>query len=237
MTRKIFEQISSFQGMQGVELSAAELALKGYTDKQIAEAYAYHLQNSPFPLKVCDIVEYWERKAGFDPAALKLTATEIYSKYFKHPETGCDYVCADPRVVYAFKLTFGSLLDYGRRTDYIEGIDKKEFVEAYVNADPRNYELAGNVIEGINHDNRPTVILIGDQEVARNIAHLEYGDNVKIRSDAQIERENLARLIAQRDDAKTDEMLSRHPQGGTGIESVEEAIKQMLEMTAKPRLA
>lgn len=155
-------------------------ALTGYTLGQIQEAYIEHVKHSPYPIKVSDIVSYWDRKYGNTTEALEQRAALIYEKYFKHPKTGFDHVTADKRIVYAFKVAFGTLAEYGSRTDFIEGIDKKDFVKAYVNARPEDYERAGNVIEGRNHNSNacdPTVVCIGTQ--AKSLAVKLYGEKVK----------------------------------------------------------
>lgn len=160
--------------------SINKTALMEYTAEQIQEAYVEHVKHSPYPIKVSDIVSYWDRKYGNTTEALEQRAALIYEKYFKHPKTGFDHVTADKRIVYAFKVAFGTLAEYGSRTDFIEGIDKKDFVKAYVNARPEDYERAGNVIEGRNHNSNacdPTVVCIGTQ--AKSLAVKLYGENVK----------------------------------------------------------
>lgn len=156
-------------------------ALAGYTLGQIQEAYIEHVKRSPYPIKVSDIVTYWDRKYGNTTEALEQRAALIYEKYFKHPKTGYDHVCADKRIVYAFRVAFGTLAEYGSRTNFVEGIDKKDFIKAYVNALPDDYELAGNVIEGRNHNSNasnPTVICMDGQ--AKAIALRLYGKAVNI---------------------------------------------------------
>lgn len=160
--------------------SINKAALMEYTAEQIQEAYVEHVKHSPYPIKVSDIVSYWDRKNGNTTEALEQRAALIYEKYFKHPKTGYDHVCADKRIVYAFRVAFGTLAEYGSRTDFIEGIDKKDFVKAYVNARPEDYERAGNVIEGRNHNSNacdPTVVCIGTQ--AKSLAVKLYGEKVK----------------------------------------------------------
>lgn len=160
--------------------SINKTALMEYTAEQIQEAYVEHVKRSPYPIKVSDIVSYWDRKYGNTTEALEQRAALIYEKYFKHPKTGFDHVTADKRIVYAFKVAFGTLAEYGSRTDFIEGIDKKDFVKAYVNARPEDYERAGNVIEGRNHNSNacdPTVVCIGTQ--AKSLAVKLYGEKVK----------------------------------------------------------
>ncbi len=160
--------------------SINKTALMEYTAEQIQEAYVEHVKRSPYPIKVSDIVSYWDRKNGNTTEALEQRAALIYEKYFKHPKTGFDHVTADKRIVYAFKVAFGTLAEYGSRTDFIEGIDKKDFVKAYVNARPEDYERAGNVIEGRNHNSNacdPTVVCIGTQ--AKSLAVKLYGEKVK----------------------------------------------------------
>ena len=154
-------------------------ALAGYTLGQIQEAYIEHVKRSPYPIKVSDIVTYWDRKCGNTTEALEQRAALIYEKYFKHPKTGYDHVCADKRIVYAFRVAFGTLAEYGSRTNFVEGIDKKDFIKAYVNARPEDYEQAGNVIEGLYHYSEaiPTVICIGG-EAAQKLAQEIYNNRV-----------------------------------------------------------
>lgn len=160
-------------------------ALQEYTTEQIQEAYIDHVKHSPWAVKVSDIVTYWDNKRGNTDAALEQKAALIYEKFFKYPKTGFDHV-ADKRTVYAFRVAFGTLTEYGRRTNFIDGIDKKEFIKAYVNAKPQDFELAGNVIEGRNHNyaaDDPSVICIGMQ--AKKLAVEIYGKNVRIVNDAK----------------------------------------------------
>jgi len=155
-------------------------ALQEYTAEQIQEAYIDHVKHSPWAVKVSDIVSYWDNKRGNTDAALEQKAALIYEKFFKYPKTGFDHV-ADKRTVYAFRVAFGTLTEYGRRTNFIDGIDKKEFIKAYVNAKPQDFELAGNVIEGRNHNyaaDDPSVICIGVQ--AKKLAVEIYGKKVRI---------------------------------------------------------
>lgn len=155
-------------------------ALQEYTAEQIQEAYIDHVKHSPWAIKVSDIVGYWDKKRGNTDAALEQKAALIYEKFFKYPKTGFDHV-ADKRTVYAFRVAFGTLTEYGKRTNFIDGIDKKEFIKAYVNAKQQDFELAGNVIEGRNHNyakDDPSVICIGKQ--AEKLAFEIYGKNVRI---------------------------------------------------------
>lgn len=154
-------------------------ALAGYSMGQIQEAYIEHVKRSPYPVKVSDIVTYWDRKCGNTDEALEQKAALIYERYFKYPRTGYDHVCADKRIVYAFRVAFGTLAEYGSRTDFIEGIDKKDFIKAYVNARPEDYKNIGNVIEGRNHYSNaiPTVVCIGGEKAAK-LANEIYNNRV-----------------------------------------------------------
>ncbi len=158
--------------------------LKDLSTEQIVEAYKEHAKHSPYQIKVSDIITYWERKAGQTPEQLEQRAALIYERYFRHVK-GFDHVCADKRVVYAFKVAFGSLQAYGQRTNYIDAIDKKDFIKAYVNAQPENYNLAGNVINGYrgaSGDKAPTVVAIGGN-ATRQLAKQIYGDDVRFSDD------------------------------------------------------
>lgn len=155
-------------------------ALQEYSTEQIQEAYIDHVKHSPWAVKVSDIVAYWDKKRGNTDAALEQKAALIYEKFFKYPKTGFDHI-ADKRTVYAFRVAFGTLTEYGRRTNFIDGIDKKEFIKAYVNARQQDFELGSNVIEGSNHNyakDDPSVICIGKQ--AEKLAFEIYGKKVRI---------------------------------------------------------
>ena len=94
--------------------------------------------------------------------------------------------------MYAFKLAFGSLQSYGQRTNFIDAIDKKEFVKAYVNARPEMYNMAGNVIKGYRYaseGNAPKVVAIGGN-ATRQLARQIYGDDVRF-SDDPVQRPQL----------------------------------------------
>lgn len=158
--------------------------LENYTPEAILEAYKDYIKHSPYQIKVSDIVTYWERKNGQTPEQLEQRASLIYERYFRHIKS-FDHVCADKRVVYAFKLAFGSLQSYGQRTNFIDAIDKKEFVKAYVNARPEMYNMAGNVIKGYrfaSEGNAPKVVAIGG-EATRRLARQIYGDEVRFSDD------------------------------------------------------
>lgn len=160
--------------------------LKDYDVNAIVEAYKEHIKHSPFQIKVSDIVGYWEKKTGQTAEQLEQRAALIYERYFRHIK-GYDHVCADKRVVYAFKLAFGSIQSYGQRTNYIDAIDKKDFVKAYVNAVPEMYNMAGNVIKGYRHasgEKAPMVVAIGG-EATKKIACQIYGDDVRFSDDVK----------------------------------------------------
>lgn len=165
-----------------IEVEATVMSLACFSKEQLLQAYISHKQASPYPLKVCDVFEYFKKMQGESDAQTESKAALIYERYFKHPKTGFDHV-ADKRTVYAFKVAFGSLTEYGSRTNFIDGIDKKEFIKAYVNASPNDYKFVGNVIEGRNHksnDAHPTVVCIGSQEQVGQIARELYGEQAKL---------------------------------------------------------
>ncbi len=165
-----------------VDVEATTLSLAGFNDNQLIQAYVDHKQKSPYAMKVCDVFDYFKAKNGNTDAQLESRAALIYERYFKNPKTGFDHV-ADQRTVYAFKVAFGSLAEYGSRTNFIDGIDKKDFVKAYINATPQDYQYVGNVIEGRNHksnDSNPTVVCIGSQEQLAPIAKQLYGETAKL---------------------------------------------------------
>lgn len=164
------------------EVYATAFALKDFDNNQIMEAFVYHKQVSPFPLKVCDVVNYWKQKLGISDIQLESKAALIYDQYFKHPKTGFDHVCDDRRVAYAFRVAFGSLAELGDHDPKYDALDRKEFIKAYVNAEPCNYELCPPVIVGRNHMSQAndTVILIGNQDKALSEAKRLYGEQVKI---------------------------------------------------------
>lgn len=171
--------------------------LQDYTVEMIVEAYKDYVKHSPYQIKVSDIVTYWEKKNGQTPEQLEQRASLIYERYFRHIKS-FDHVCADKRVVYAFKLAFGSLQSYGQRTNYIDAIDKKEFVKAYVNARPEMYNMAGNVIKGYRYaseGNAPKVVAIGG-EVTRRLAREIYGNDVRF-SDDPVSRPQLENKVPQ----------------------------------------
>lgn len=165
-----------------IDVEATLYSLAPFTKEQLMQVYMHHKQISPYPLKVCDVFEYVKQLNGTSDAQTESKAALIYERYFKHPKTGFDHV-ADKRTVYAFKVAFGSLTEYGSRTNFIDGIDKKEFIKAYVNASPNDYKFVGNVIEGRNHrsnDAHPTVVCIGSQEQVGQIARELYGEQAKL---------------------------------------------------------
>ena len=164
-----------------LDAEATMLALQSFTDEQIKAALVWHKQNSPYPMKVCDVVSFWKMKSRQNSEALEQKAALIYERFFKYPKTGYDHVTTDKRAVYAFRVAFGTLAEYGSRTSFIDGIDKRDFVKAYVNALPDDYELAGNVIEGRNHNSNasnPTVVCMDGP--AKAIALRLYGKAVNI---------------------------------------------------------
>lgn len=165
-----------------IDIEATTLSLANISDDILLRAYVDHKQKSPYAMKVCDVFNFIKSQSGSTDEQLESRAALIYERYFKNPKTGFDHV-ADKRTVYAFKVAFGSLAEYGSRTNFIDGIDKKDFVKAYINATPQDYQYVGNVIEGRNHksnDSNPTVVCIGSQEQLAPIAKQLYGEAAKL---------------------------------------------------------
>ena len=176
---KLLKELGFINPDSELDTVANVQVLKPFSNEQITEAFISHKAQSPYPIKVCDVVDYWKKKSGQTDAQLEQRAAMIYERHFKNPKTGYDHV-ADKRTVYAFRVAFGTLSEYGSRTNFIDAVDKKDFIKAYVNARPEDYEHVGNVIEGRNHrytDANSTVVCIG--EASKELAKKIYGAGIK----------------------------------------------------------
>lgn len=159
-------------------------ALNGVPDDVIIAAYKYHKLNSPYKFQICNIKEYADKMTGKTQEALELEASEIYQKYFSIPSTGKDILCENKRAAYAFQVAFGNFKKYGSDVGRIDSIDRRDFIKAYVNADPRNYEHANNILEGYNHNSKDCqVVIIGDQTKGAMLAKKIYGEQVRLSLD------------------------------------------------------
>lgn len=225
---ELLKQLGLIEPNNNLDAQATMFALRDYKNVQVYEAYAFHKTVSPYPMKVCEVVEYWKKKKGETPEALEQKAALIYEEFFKHPKTGYDHV-ADKRIVYAFKVAFGSFIEYGNRTDYIEGIDKKDFIKAYVNARPEDYQFSSNVIPGLYHYNTnpdPRVICIGEQVKA--LAREIYGNKVVIENYVTYKRP--PQLEVKKEDKK--ELTPEEKKAM--LDKVQKAIEELTNMM-KPR--
>lgn len=183
MTRfELLASLNLFDPKNPVDVETTVQALDGLSDEQIKEALVFHKMNSPYPIKVFHIVQYWKTKSGQSNEILEQKASLIFERYFKHPRIEYDHVTSDQRIVFAFKIAFGSLFDYGRRKNFIAGVDKKDFIKTYVNARQEDYERAGYVIEGMCHDTYQMTgeaIVVAIDQQAMSIAQQLYSPNVK----------------------------------------------------------
>lgn len=153
--------------------------LANYSLQDVVEGLQYSALHSTYAPTVADVVKYIERKYGESVEALEAKAHLIYKKYFQHPDTGADHVCDDRRVAYAFQVAFGSLREYGSKTTTANSdvFDEKEFVKAYVNALPREYNTTPVIIKGLYHDNNPRLVYVGKHETCAMLARREYGND------------------------------------------------------------
>lgn len=144
---------------------ATGAVLAGYTDDQLREAYIEHIRVSPYAMKVCDVVAYWQKRNGTDKAGKERKADEFLQALDKDFSVGVDCLCADKIAVAAFKTSFGGLSGYGARPSYLGDKDRAKFREIYVataifKSDARIEDF---VLPGIyHHQGHGRYRLIGD---------------------------------------------------------------------------
>lgn len=153
-------------------IKIAFVALREYDYNTVGKALMYVVQTSRFAPTVADVIEVIKQQNGEDKESLINKASQFYAEINATLDSGCDYVCSDPRGVYAFKLCFGSIREFGRHSDKTDSFDRKAFIEAYVNA--RNYPN-NNFLCGINHETKsPRVRFIGNKRECQTIAQKYY---------------------------------------------------------------
>lgn len=152
---ELWKQVSVLYGREINEQAYGLVfnALKEFDFEDVRNAVSLHLQKSKFMPTVADIYEQVKCLKGIDTEALKAKANNFYNQINDHLDTGCDYICDDPRAVFAFRSAFGSLAEFGMHSTAQDPFDRKAFVDAYVNA--RGEFARGmtcpNLIQGRNH--------------------------------------------------------------------------------------
>lgn len=148
-------------------------ALQEYELKELTVAMSRVLKHSKFAPTIADLVSEIETMYGKDKASLEIKANEFYNKINNDFSMAKDYVCEDPRAVYAFKIAFGSLKEFGSHPLSADPYDRKAFIQAYVNAKETSYALdrEKHLLKGIYHyGERVPVRFIGDVEKCKYLA-------------------------------------------------------------------
>lgn len=153
-------------------IKIAFTTLREYEYNVIGKALMYVVQTSKFAPTVADVIEVIKQQNGEDKESLINKASRFYAEINAYLDSGCDYVCSDPRGVHAFKLCFGSIREFGQHSGKTDGFDRKSFIDAYVNA--HNYPN-NNFLCGVNHKTKtPRVKFIGDKRECLTIAQKYY---------------------------------------------------------------
>ena len=148
-------------------------ALQEFELKEITVAMSRVLKRSKFAPTIADIVSEIEVMYGNDKASLEIKANEFYNAINRDFSMAKDYVCEDPRAVYAFKIAFGSLQEFGSHSVSADAFDRKAFIQAYVNAKETSYALdrEKHLLKGIYHyGERVPVRFIGNVEKCKLLA-------------------------------------------------------------------
>lgn len=152
---ELWKQVSVLYGREINEQAYGLVfnALKEFDFEDIRNAVSLHLKKSKFMPTVADIYEQVKCLKGLDTEALKAKANNFYNQINNHLDTGCDYICDDPRAVFAFRSVFGSLAEFGMHSATQDPFDRKAFVDAYVNARGEFAKgmITPNLIQGRNH--------------------------------------------------------------------------------------
>lgn len=183
--------------MSEIKKMAVFSALKSYTDAQILEAYTEHFKHSPFQMKVCDVVNYWEHKLMLDDAGKSARAEMFLNALDSGFSVAYDYLCADTIAVKAFILAFGGVRGYGVISQYTERAERLKFSKIYaITAKPMNDTLNAHIIPGIYHRGEGTFKVIGD--VSHELISEYQSAYPKMRKYEKIQRPALT--LKKRDD-------------------------------------
>ena len=167
------------QGMfnKNVSDTAVKLAfgaLIDFTLEDVKAAITVSLRESKFAPTVADIVEIMKKVHGIDKETLSIKANIWYTTLNECFDSGKDIITDDSRAVYAFKMCFGSLVEFGMHDKKSDPFDRKNFIECYVNANNHSncYLIAGR----FHSSNSPRVAFIGDSKKCLAIAKEVYDD-------------------------------------------------------------
>ena len=154
-------------------------ALSEFSLLEVKRGLSHALKTSKFAPTIADVSQAIVEIRGIDTASLETRANDFYNKISQNFSMGKDYVCDDPRAVYAFKTCFGSLREFGNHALSADPFDRKEFIKAYVNAKEEWYRNDNNknVLAGIYHkDNNPLVAYVGNKTTCEQLAKVVYKD-------------------------------------------------------------
>lgn len=111
--------------------------------------------------KPVDIIDSIKVIVGQNEEQLKARAHTVFKEITRNISIGCDYVFEDARAASAFKQAFGSIVEYGKKTEEDTWLEKR-FVEAY--ASPY-LENTGNILGGLYaYTDDPMVRFVGDYD-------------------------------------------------------------------------
>ena len=119
------------------------------------------VKGSKFMPKPADVIEAIKNLTGQDKDQLESKAHIVFKEISRNINIGCDYVFEDARAASAFKQAFGSIVEYGKKTEEDTWLEKR-FVEAY--ASPY-LENTGNILGGLYaYTDDPMVRFVGDYD-------------------------------------------------------------------------
>ena len=119
------------------------------------------VKGAKFMPKPADVIEAIKNLTGQNKEQLEAKAHVVFKEISRNINIGCDYVFEDARAASAFKQAFGSIVEYGKKTEEDTWLEKR-FVEAY--ASPY-LENTGNILGGLYaYTNDPMVRIVGDYD-------------------------------------------------------------------------
>lgn len=137
------------------------LAVKDYPLSVVIQALLYCSINCEFKPKPVDLVKALKEFTGQNKEQLEVKAHVVFKEFSHNINIGCDYVFEDERAASAFRQTFGSIVEYGKKTEDDTWLEKR-FVDAYVSP---YLENTGNVLGGLYaYTDDPLVRFIGDYD-------------------------------------------------------------------------
>lgn len=168
--------------------------LKDFTDSQIMEAAQYHYANSEFPIKPCNVCEYWRKRTGTTEedikARLALKAEHVFNEMIRKANSANDWIVADARAAVTIKALYVSPQRFSRMDKIAEGDDwpRKNFIKRYQEVTGEELSEAVHLFGGFyaNTDD-PRVTFLGDyNECMQLAAELYQGKRPRLPNDPNV---------------------------------------------------